>query len=759
MRLLLLGLLLLFTTACSTPLRQPVADFPVQPGEVGPIHPDNPLQQPFACATRQLGMGAPMIDNRQGIGQPVQARFLFVNYVAGYSRYCGAPMRVRYFYRSRAQRFVALESDRLPDDVLYIERAGRRVPFVIRLERGVINRFAYGITMLASPAEAAGEPDIGLWNRRLVMMFNGGIGIGRHQAGSGGIDKLGPGSENEGFHSIFNAALLARGYALLASTGMSTEASFHLPLLSQTALMVKQQFVSRYARPALTLGFGGSGGAIQQIYNANHQPGLLDGMVLSHVFPDMLTQLNPVGDCDLLEYYFDRGHRAPAADPYWYRWQHRRLVEGFNASNRHPSRLSRDGSGRPLMAAAEPGSSVCTEGWRGVQQVIFNPKMFLPFFSQYQDWLAVDPDTLRHTAWTHWDDLAEIYGVDESGFARRTYDNVGVQYGLTALRNGDLSPARFLHLNARVGAWKPSARMRLEQAPYYPYGVLEGASLPEMVRGNIALTDTSTFIQGLRNLIPLLPEDRMPLLRWLSWLGKDDRQSVWSHHNTTAAEHGDIAPRAAADPQALRAAYASGLVFDGRWPLPAIALLEYLDPTMDIHDARQAFVIRQRMRRAGSDPALLSIWGFEPQQPVRQPLARFVEKALLTMDHWLTQRRKPAVAADGCWDSEMRLLARGDRVWQGQGDGEAVPGECARRFPLHASPRQAAGEPFVGELLKCPLKPVSRALADGTYGAVRFSQAQQAYLQRIFPQGVCDYAADNRWRRSGQREAWGAAAP
>jgi len=37
------------------------------------------------------------------------------------------------------------------------------------------------------------------------------------------------------------------------------------------------------------------------------------------------------------------------------------------------------------------------------------------------------------------------------GFAGRPYDNVGVQYGLRALFAGDISPAQFVDLNAKVG--------------------------------------------------------------------------------------------------------------------------------------------------------------------------------------------------------------------------------------------------------------------------------------------------------------------
>lgn len=52
----------------------------------------------------------------------------------------------------------------------------------------------------------------------------------------------------------------------------------------------------------------------------------------------------------------------------------------------------------------------------------------------------------------------------------------------------------------------------------------------------------------------------------------------------------------------------------------------------------------------------------------------------------------------------------------------------------------AAGEGVTGDVFKCSLKPVARALQDGTYDTVRFDVSQIRRLREIFPQGVCDYA-------------------
>ena len=57
-------------------------------------------------------------------------------------------------------------------------------------------------------------------------------------------------------------------------------------------------------------------------------------------------------------------------------------------------------------------------------------------------------DGAEGVQWTHWSDAREVYGVDSEGWARQTWDNEGVQYGLRAVANQEITPAEFLRLNA-----------------------------------------------------------------------------------------------------------------------------------------------------------------------------------------------------------------------------------------------------------------------------------------------------------------------
>ena len=93
--------------------------------------------------------------------------------------------------------------------------------------------------------------------------------------------------------------------------------------------------------------------------------------------------------------------------------------------------------------------------------------------------------------WTHWEDVKNVYGVGPDGYARQTWDNVGVQYGLKALTDGNITPAEFLHLNATVGSWKDPGEM-----------VQEGRAVPaasgRSIRGACATSGPATRRRGAR---------------------------------------------------------------------------------------------------------------------------------------------------------------------------------------------------------------------------------------------------------------------
>jgi Tannase-like family of unknown function (DUF6351) len=461
----------------------------------GPIL-SGPHQRPFVCKTIQAGLGEPLVDNQAGDGFRVLAPD---GSTAGWSRDCSATIRVDWLYRrASGGNLVPLPPGPLPADVAMIDAD---TPFVVRRERGTINRFIYSLAMLADPTK--GDTDTSLWNRRLVYTFDGGVAIGRNQGTPGG--------------SAINPDLLALGYGIAHSSGTRTSVHYNMVLGGETALMTKERFVERYGVPRYTVGVGGSGGAIQQyLYGQNHR-GLLDGAIATHSYPDMVTQTIHVGDCELLERYMDI---TDAANPKWRTWDNREWLIGLNASDTFVNQY-----------LGRPGSTECVNGWRGLTPLAMNPL----FGTAGAGTERMDPAVMAAVHWTHWEDVKNVYGVGPDEYARQTWDNVGVQYGLKALTDGNVTPAEFLDLNAKVGSWKDPGDMVQEAFP-----------LPDM----------------------------------------------WSARNQRL---GDPAPRREGSIAAMNAAYREGLYFDGEIDIPIIDWRPYLEERLDMHNSHQSFASRQRM--------------------------------------------------------------------------------------------------------------------------------------------------------------------
>jgi hypothetical protein len=644
----------------------------------GPVF-SGPRQYPFVCKTDRNQLGQPIIDNRRRTGLRIYAERngTRVPDVVGWSRDCAAHTKIDYVYRSSDGTFHSLpDPRRRPDDIVETTTLdGRSVPYVVRRERGTVNRFVYSIAMLVPPGSA--DPrDVRGWNGRLLYRFGGGVGRGHDQGVLSDADSL--------YHDG-----LSRGYAVAASTGTQTGVQTNMTLSAETALMVKEHFIEAYGIPLYTVGVGGSGGGVQQYLAAEHHPGLIDAAIPQFAFPDFITRFTGIGDCEPLEHYMDT-----AGDPTWRTWARRALVEGLAAGT---------------TAKNPNGVGVCAHGWRGTTQQVFNPR----YATQQPEWAFMDPPGVmeKKVRWSHWEELRGVYGRDDAGFARRTWDNVGVQYGLRAMRQGRITPEQFLDLNASVGGWKQPRDMRPEGCPYSPPGC---GDAPDP--------------WSARNLTGV------------------------AHPATSAASTGEnagtakTAPRTRGSAGAIRAAYASGQVFTGRVSIPIIDWRPYLDDQFDVHDAVESFISRQRIAEARGGAGNQVIW-FTAANPF--PVVDETGKALEVMDAWLARIRahpdssvaanRPRDAVDHCTDAQGEMIAAGSNVWDGILDRRA-PGPCTQRFPVHSTARIAAGGPYSDITFKCRLRPVAEAVAAGTYGTWRPTAAETQRLHEIFPTGVCDYS-------------------
>jgi hypothetical protein len=648
----------------------------------GPIF-SGPQQQPFVCKTQtQAGLGFPQVDNQDGIGMRLfQTPGNPATPTIGWSKDCSVNTVVDFLYRNTAGQFVPLPPGPLPANVAMTTTLdGRTVPYVVRRERGTINRFIYAISILSPPGDPAAAPNTSLWNKRVIYAFDGGVAIGHNQGTVGGSHLYDPG--------------LSKGYAIIHSSGTRTSTHYNLVLGAETAIMTKERLIERYGVPLYTVGVGGSGGAIQQYVYAQRHPGvIIDAAIPQYSYSDMVTQTIHIGDCELLEHYMDV---TDGANPKWAVWPNRTWIEGLNASATIPN---------PYRGNA-PGSTECVRGWRGLTPLALNPH----FGTAGAGSEFYDQAVMAAVKWTHWDDLRNVYGVGPNGYARVPSDNVGVQYGLKALTDGNITPAEFLKLNATVGTWKETSDMVQEGCP---------------------------FIAALCSN----PAEFDP----------------WSKRNMRLSPDGGVtpAPRREGDMAAARAAYKSGIVFIGDIDIPIIDWRHYLEAELDMHHSHQSFATRQRMRNFDGDSSNQVVW-FTDARPARA--SDQTPLALEVIDEWEANIRakpwrsvaknKPARAVDSCFATSGTLIHAGTDSWNGILDSKP-DGPCRQLFPLFGTSRIVSGGPIEGSIFKCALKPVSKALRDGTYAPWVPSADEATRLEQIFPTGVCDYSKPDVGRPRG----------
>ena len=628
----------------------------------GPMF-SGPQQQPFLCST----------DGHRGNAE--------LGPVTDASN-CTIETVVSFKYRTTDGRWADYDpaADPPADMATTTTMDGDTVDYIVRWERGTINRFIYSIAVLSPDDHDVDAPDLSAWNERLIYYFQGGVGIGHYQGNPSGTRML----YDHG---------LGLGYAVAYSTGTKTGEHYNLELGGETAIMVKDRFVTAYGDPDYTVGVGGSGGGIQQYVYAQNHEGLIDAGVPQYSYPDMITQSIHVGDCELLERWFDLN--VLAGDTKWKSWDLRSAIEGLNATDAVPNAAA------PLQPYLDPGATECQNAWRGLSPLVFNPL--------YGTAPGISPADQVGTQWTHFGDAINIYGTAADGYAARTWDNVGVQYGLQALLDGEITADEFIRLNAMAGGWKNE---------------------PDMVQEGCPFAGPCTA----------------------------DTVDVWSVRNQTfdPADPFAIAPRTEADPGAIEAAYESGLVNRGDIDVPMIDWRNYLERELDMHNSHQSFAARQRLLDWDGDASNQVIWFTDVE--LGGPRFDQTPLAFAVIDEWMRNieanpeggvaGNKPAAAVDSCFDSNGELIHAGPDAWDGILDGDA-PGPCTQQFPTYTTSRIVAGGPITGDVFKCAVQPLDDALAGSTYGDVVFDAGQVARLAAIFPTGVCDYSQGDARRPAG----------
>jgi hypothetical protein len=367
-----------------------------------------PQQVPFVCENESHGLASPKDAS------------------------CAAPSTVKYFYRDKAGAWKPFNPDAArPADVGTSKTAdGKEFPLIVRQEKGVINRSAYLINILHDPAAGplpsptASSPGSG-WNGKLIYSFGGGVQANYHMGRNLGAMT---GTDGRAFIEDLGAGFLdffvARGYAV-ATGSLNVMGTNNDDVKSaETVAKVKEHFIKQFGRPQFTIGHGASGGSMQQHLIANAYPGLLDGIMPGRSYADVVTFLQPLYDCELLQNAFNTSsgkytdeQKGAVAGKYW----------GYCVS--HATRYP---NARPDNCDAS-----------------------------VKDEVANDPALkAKGVRCTFQDNQVNVFGTDpKTGFARNPFDNVGVQYGLNALNDGKITFEQFVEVNAKVGGYDSNGKI------------------------------------------------------------------------------------------------------------------------------------------------------------------------------------------------------------------------------------------------------------------------------------------------------------
>jgi uncharacterized tannase-like protein DUF6351 len=537
---------------------------------------------------------------------------------------------------------------------------GITVPYIVRVERGTIDRGIYDIAVLFDPDHDwkpwAPQP---AWNGKVVHSFGASTGQPRRQFRSE--------------QSWVDDSALSRGFMVVDNSMTDSLFNSNRVYNAEALMMTKEHIVDTYGEIRYTMGNGCSGGSIQQLTAASIFPGLLDGVQPSCTYPDSETTGMEVSDCVLLVNYFNSTTFA-------------NLTAGL-------TRAQIDARKAAIAGHLDP--SACW-GWNNTFGANNKPGQFVPNLVINTTGLAVPLGAPRNNCQLlasqvydpianllgprcgSWDNSLSIWGAvpQARNQARSTADNTGIQYGLGALSSGTISAEEFVALNEKVGGFD--------------------------------------------------------------------------------ADTNPSPSRSVADPEALRIAYATGIVSAGQLAKTPIIDLRGFDertpnfgagPLFGIHLIWRSYAVRARLDQANGNHGNHVFWRFGNQ--LTAPAASGLTlQSFLTMDQWLANIEKdssgrsreekvvadkPAAAVDFCFlpsDTTFATKITDFAIC------DADPG-----LVRHASPRQVAGGPVAENILKCQLKPLD--FADPAYGGATFTPDQQNRLRAVFPAGVCD------WTRPG----------
>jgi hypothetical protein len=547
---------------------------------------------------------------------------------------CDRPTTFGYLYMSTnpaESGFQTYNPAAPPSDVAETTTdQGVKVPFIVRVETGYMDRDQYQIAVLYQP----GKPWTPLnpqpqFDHKLLITHGASCGDDRTTGTA-------PATTGEGV----GPSALGKGFMVMSTALDNSGHNCDVALQAESLVMAKQHIITTYGTLRYTIGTGCSGGSLAQQWIANAYPGVYQGILPTCSFPDAWSTASQFLDYHLLLAYFLHPTKW-GSGVVW-----------------SPTQMN-DVMGDPTYGVMN--GEVSDEAQFHVA-IPTDPCAGTTAADRYNP--TTNPDGVRCTIA---DAAINVFGPEPKalwsanekkighGFVRDPVDNVGVEYGLAALKSGAITAAQFVNLNAAVGGVDIDSNLTPNR--------INSAGSPSLAR-----------------------------------------------------------------------AYRSGMINEAN-NMNQVAIIDCRGPNPGLfHDAYRAFAIRARLDRDFGTHANQVIW----EGPV--PLlgdADCEKNSFIAMDQWLTAVEKdgstrtlpqkiisdkPADVTDECYSGAGLMLTH-----------SLCPTGVVN---VEGTPRTVAGDPITTDANKCQLQPLNR----NAYGAVTFTDAEWAQLEKTFATGVCNYS-------------------
>jgi hypothetical protein len=359
---------------------------------------------------------------------------------------CDQAPKVQYLYKSTNPSASGLQpynpADPPSDIATTTTDTGVTVPFIVREETGYEDRDEYRIEYLYQPGKPwqpwAAQPQ---YAHKLLI-----------QGGFDCITAFEPqtplfADDNGGdvpataANPDSSTVALGLGFAVMGVTLDDSQYDCNPALQAESLVIAKEHLVDELGPLSYTIGIGCSGGSLSQQWVANAYPGIYQGIVVQCSFPDAGSTGQQIIDYKALTDYFSDNSGWSALQ--------QTEVMGTGTADLENASLSAEAF-YPFVDPSRTGCTGITAAQEYNNQT--NPGGVR---CGILDWAI---NLLGPQTESVWDTQEKALG---HGFAGSPIDNAGVQYGLQALNDGEITPQQFVDLNAGVGGfnidWQPTA--------------------------------------------------------------------------------------------------------------------------------------------------------------------------------------------------------------------------------------------------------------------------------------------------------------